>query len=107
MNVSRACLVCVVALLFAAAPALADPPVVRYVLETGSSFQEGCFAPCMCPILAPIVLEGDFDLTRAGNSGGFRTLTLSNIDWNVSVLNYRLTGSGTLLQEIGGMRRQQ
>ena len=32
------------------------PAVVRYVLQPGSTYEDGCYGPCLCPnLLAPMV----------------------------------------------------
>jgi len=36
-----------------------------YRLEPGSTYQHGCFAPCLCPILAEVPLRGTFGLAFA------------------------------------------
>lgn len=90
----------------AVAPAMADSPAVVYRLDGTNAYQEGCFGQCACPVLAA-EMTGTFGLTGGPPSGGFSTWTVSDVDWQVPSLRYRLTGSGTFLLSPGPDAQQQ
>jgi hypothetical protein len=73
-----------------------------YRLSDRSTYQSGCFPPCLCPILAPAAVRGTFRLTPNGVDGVFNAFTVSDVSWTVSVGTSKLniTGSGTY--RIGG-----
>ena len=54
----------------AAQEIVASGPAI-YRLEARSNFQEGCFPPCMCPILIHQPVIGTMTLARTGTDGGF------------------------------------
>ncbi len=68
-----------------------------YRLEKGSTYQYGCFAPCLCPILAEVPVRGTFVLTFAGFDGLFTTYKVTDVNWTASLGDpeLRITGSGT------------
>lgn len=73
------------------------PPSTTYVVEPFSSLQEGCFAPCMCPIFL-LLLGGTFELTSTGIDGAFETFAITDINWTATVggpLLQQITGTGT------------
>ena len=86
-------------------PALAQTgasPARLYRLEKSSIFQRGCFAPCMCPVLAETPLSGTFVLKRTGSDWLYDYYAVTNIRWLASLegVPTRITGSGTY--RIGG-----
>jgi len=86
--------------LTAQARAAAAPTVYR--LEPGTTFQQGCFPPCLCPLLQEVSVRGTFNLTPAGFDGLFNTYAITDVSWIVSIGsgNLRITGSGTY--RVGG-----
>lgn len=69
-----------------------------YRLEAGSNRQEGCFAPCLCPIFIAEDLAGTFVLTEAASSDRCtRSFSITNVNWVYSTggADVRLTGAGT------------
>jgi hypothetical protein len=86
--------------LTAQARAAATPTVYR--LEPGSTFQQGCFPPCLCPILQTVDLRGTFNLTPAGFDGLFSAYDVTDVNWIVSLGDsaLRITGAGTY--RVGG-----
>jgi hypothetical protein len=68
-----------------------------YRLNSGSSFQQGCFAPCECPILLSVPVSGTFLLTPAGSTNQFSTYSVTDINWRFSLNGSTtvVTGSGT------------
>ncbi|MFQ5702327.1 MAG: hypothetical protein ACE5HU_10840 [Acidobacteriota bacterium] len=93
-----ACMVLSCALAAAATP---------YGLVGDSTFQEGCFAPCLCPLLAPLPMAGSFRLQPTGTDGSFQLFDVTRVDWTVPVLGNRITGSGTFRLGTGVMPSQQ
>lgn len=71
-----------------------------YVLRAESTFQQGCFPPCECPIMQEQPLHGTFRLQFVNSDSLFNHYAVTNIDWNVPSLNRYVTGSGTY--RIGG-----
>jgi hypothetical protein len=70
---------------------------VLYRLEKGSTYQFGCFEPCLCPILDAVPVRGTFVLTFAGFDGLFTTYKVTDVNWTASLGDpeLRITGSGT------------
>ncbi len=105
---SLACgaLVCLVA----ASPALAQnvgstPRIYR--LDEKSTFQEGCFDPCLCPIMMEVGTEGRFRLSFAGDVDSFRTFAVDKVRWIVPPLGRQYTGSGSYRLSTGPESQQQ
>jgi hypothetical protein len=73
-----------------------------YRLNQESTFQQGCFPPCLCPIMIDVPVKGTFVLTPTGFDGLFDTYAVSDVNWLVSIggTNATVTGSGTY--KIGG-----
>jgi hypothetical protein len=73
-----------------------------YRLNADSSFQQGCFAPCMCPILLGTDLRGTLVLTPTGSDGLFKTYAVTDVNWTAAHgdREERVTGSGTY--KVGG-----
>jgi hypothetical protein len=73
-----------------------------YRLDKGSTFQRGCFEPCLCPILAEVPVRGTFNLIPAGFDGLFQNYKITDVNWTVSLGDpeLRITGSGTY--KVGG-----
>jgi hypothetical protein len=74
---------------------------VRYQLNTGSTFEHGCFPPCLCPIMiAPV--RGTFFLTPTGVSGLFNTYAVSGVRWTVWINGAAVTVTGSGTYKVGG-----
>ena len=77
---------------------------VPYRLIPGSTFQEGCVGPCLCPIGIEEEVTGTFTLTPAGSDPLFTNYNLEKISWTVTDFNqevaHRITGQGTY--RLGG-----
>jgi hypothetical protein len=58
-------------------------PRIPFRLDANSVFQQGCFAPCMCPILEVRDLSGRFVLRPVGHDGGYAVFEVSRVDWEV------------------------
>jgi hypothetical protein len=73
-----------------------------YRLNQNSSFQQGCFPPCLCPISVPGSVKGTFVLTPTGFDGLYNTYAVTDVNWVVSNggTDMIVTGSGTY--KIGG-----
>jgi len=78
-----------------------------YRLNQQSTYQEGCFPPCLCPISQPTAVRGTFILTPAPAAGLFATYQVSEVNWMFQLGSQQtlVTGSGTY--EIGGTPLQQ
>ena len=79
-----------------------DPASTRYRLRKDSSFQEGCFDPCMCPVRIFEPLEGRFSLEPAGSDWLFRSFRVVDVEWRAGSGSgaRRIRGSGTY--RVGG-----
>ncbi len=87
------------------APALAQSDTTagtRYRLKKDTSYEEGCFAPCMCPIRILEPVEGGFVLVPTGSDWLFRYFEVRNVDWRAGrgSAALRIRGSGTY--RVGG-----
>src|SRR3989442_6143712 len=73
-----------------------------YWLNEDSTFQQGCFPPCLCPIMIAEPVKGTFVLTPTGFDGLFDTYAVTDVNWLVSIggTNTIVTRSGTY--KIGG-----
>src|SRR5512135_3492980 len=73
-----------------------------YRLNADSSFQQGCFPPCLCPVMIDVPVRGTFLLTPTGFDGLFNTYVVTNVNWLVSINGTAtvVTGSGTY--KVGG-----
>ena len=73
-----------------------------YRLNKDSTFQQGCFPPCLCPITIPVPVKGTFVLTPTGFDGLYDTYAVADVNWLVSMggTNATVTGSGTY--KVGG-----
>lgn len=75
-----------------------DPAPTAYKLGPGSTFQQGCFEGCACPISEEMDLVGTFTLTFTGFDGLFWNYDVTDVDWNVIAngqLFLQVSGSGT------------
>lgn len=80
-----------------------DPNLSRlYRLTPATTYQHGCFAPCLCPIIQSASVRGVFRLTHTGFDGLFDHYAVTDLTWRVTVGSTDLivTGSGTY--KIGG-----
>ncbi|HEU4403413.1 MAG TPA: hypothetical protein VFT43_15045 [Candidatus Polarisedimenticolia bacterium] len=73
-----------------------------YRLDKGSTYQTGCFDPCLCPVLVQTPVRGTFILTPAGSDPLFTYYNVSEVNWTVALGDpeLRITGSGRY--KIGG-----
>lgn len=73
-----------------------------YRLNPDSTFEQGCFAPCDCPVMTATKVSGTFVLTPTGFDGLFDTYALDDVRWTVSFdgTNKFVTGKGTY--KVGG-----
>ena len=77
-----------------------------YRLNQGSTFQQGCFAPCECPIMVATPVKGTFDLKPTGFDGQFDTFAVLDVRWLVPMgaTNRLYTGQGTY--KVGGSQQE-
>ncbi len=80
-----------------------------YELQADAGYQEGCFDPCECPILAQTGLKGTFILRRSGEDGQFVDYELSRVNWIVrwqGEVFHRIEGNGLLRLDEGAHQQQ-
>ena len=78
--------------------------ITRFRLE-GTTYQQGCFPPCHCPLFAPVEANGTFDLVLLENLGTVANHSITNVNWSVGPpVAGVFTGSGdyALIQGIAG-----
>ncbi|HEU5181702.1 MAG TPA: hypothetical protein VFW45_13005 [Candidatus Polarisedimenticolia bacterium] len=77
-----------------------DPVVYR--LDKSSTFQKGCFDPCMCPVMFSGSERGTFVLRFTGSDPLYDNYRVEEVNWTVTVpgQEIRVTGSGTY--RVGG-----
>ena len=73
-----------------------------YRLNQDSTFQQGCFAPCLCPIMVAVPVKGTFVLTPTGFDGLFDTYAVTDVNWLVSIGGTETTVTGSGTYKIGG-----
>jgi len=73
-----------------------------YRLDKDSDYEQGCFAPCECPVLIRSGVKGTFLLTPSGFDGLYTNYAVTEINWIVSLngSDTFVTGSGTY--KVGG-----
>ena len=71
-----------------------------YQLTPESSFEEGCFDPCLCIVHYYDGLIGTFRMTPGAPDPLFQVYNITEVNWLVPRLGYRVTGKGTY--RIGG-----
>jgi hypothetical protein len=73
-----------------------------YRLTDKSLYQNGCFGPCLCPVLISSAMVGTFKLTPAAPDPLFKVYNVTDVNWlaRVNGADVRITGSGTY--RIGG-----
>jgi hypothetical protein len=80
---------------------------VPYVLTPESRYEEGCFAPCECPILLADGVKGGFALSFNTFQPPFIVYDVRDILWSVPTLSKTFTGSGKYLIGWKGTAQQQ
>src|SRR2546425_10786487 len=73
-----------------------------YRLNENSTFQQGCFPPCLCPIMIAVPVKGTFVLTPTGFDGLFNTYAATDVNWLVSIGGSNTTATGSGTYKIGG-----
>ncbi len=69
---------------------------VTYGLNPGSTFQRGCFPPCLCPIFTTNKIQGTFTLEFIGSDGKFDQYAVSDVQLIVLARDViSINGSGT------------
>jgi hypothetical protein len=77
-----------------------DARPTLYRLSPQSSFEEGCFPPCECPLRLADGVMGTFLMTPAAPDPLFQVFKVTDVNWLVPGPGYRVTGAGTY--RIGG-----
>ncbi|MEK7799209.1 MAG: hypothetical protein AAB297_05230 [Acidobacteriota bacterium] len=72
--------------------ALTSPTLYR--LDRGSSYQSGCFDPCLCPMLEQAAVRGTLRLVPAGSDWLYDYYKVTDVNWTVafSSSELRITG---------------
>jgi len=99
-NLSRAVLL-LLGVVAASIPASAQAGTL-YRLNQDSTFQQGCFPPCLCPIMIAVPVKGTFVLTPTGFDGLFTTYAVTDVNWLVSIAGTETTVTGSGSYKIGG-----
>jgi flagellar hook capping protein FlgD len=82
------------------ASAQTDQPRL-YFLKAGSTFDTGCFGPCLCPIIEQ-PMQGTFQLLKSGVDPLFTHYDVKDVRWTLpnTPQNVAIVGSGTY--KVGG-----
>ena len=75
---------------------------VTYALDAGSTFQRGCFPPCLCPIFMTDKIQGTFTLEFIGSDGQFDQYAVSDVQLIVLKAHEVIPISGSGTYQIGG-----
>lgn len=88
-----------------AAPAIAQGAVF-YRLDKPSNFLEGCFEPCLCPIMLNGALAGSFAAIPVSDDGHTAVVDVVDLNWSFVRLEHdvAVTGSGRYTTEPGRQR---
>jgi len=75
---------------------------VLYRLNSDSSLEQGCFAPCECPTTLDGPVTGTFLLTLTNFNSLFNTYAVTDVNWSVTIdgVPTVVTGSGSY--KVGG-----
>ncbi len=79
----------------------ATTPAV-YRLNKDSGYQQGCFPPCLCPVMTSSGARGTFIITPAGFDGLFTTYAVTEVNWLISLNGADTFVSGSGTYKIGG-----
>src|SRR5262245_22730727 len=71
-----------------------------YSLSPASSYQDGCFDPCACPVQLNGGLIGAFRLTPGPTDPLYRIYNVTDLNWFVPEFGTWVTGKGTY--KVGG-----
>ena len=80
---------------------------IPYVLVPQSRYEEGCFAPCMCPIFFADGVKGGFSLGFSGFERPFIVYDVQDVEWSVAAFGKTFSGSGRYLIGWRGYPQQQ
>ena len=78
------------------------PTPTLYRLNQGSTYEQGCFGPCLCPVLIDAPVKGTFALTPTGSDGLFNTYAVTDVNWVVPIDGTDTIVSGSGTYRIGG-----
>jgi hypothetical protein len=72
------------------------------VLTVGSTYQEGCFPPCLCPLGVELPVEGTLTLQLEESNPLFTTYAVTDVRWRIlsGGAETQVAGSGTY--RVGG-----
>jgi hypothetical protein len=91
--------------LFSGAVGLAqvDSAPRTYVLREGSTFQRGCFPPCLCPMMQEAPLTGTFTLDHVSSDPDwFDTYEVRDVKWVTQLGGQDVSIAGAGTYRIGG-----
>ncbi len=87
----------------------ASGAAVPYELLPGTLYEEGCVAPCLCPVFISADVTGTFTLTQSEPEQDYAVYHISQIAWDVvgfnGLFNRQVSGQGTY--RLGGFPQLQ
>jgi hypothetical protein len=108
LNVLRRPVLAITGVALACASFLAHAQVTStlYVASPGTTYQSGCFPPCLCPIMVAAPVSGTLRLTPAPTSGEPQTFAVTDIAMRVVIggVEQSITGSGSYAVGAGKQR---
>ncbi|MCI0362357.1 MAG: hypothetical protein L0Y44_12020 [Phycisphaerales bacterium] len=88
-----------------------NQPTTFYRLDDTTTFQQGCFDPCLCPIMNEVPVRGVFGLTLVHTDMWFATYAVSDVNWAITFgdteTNVRGSGRYTIGGDFAYMQRLQ
>jgi hypothetical protein len=101
-------LLCFILLAGAATASATQPAAAQpFILGAGSTFQQGCFPPCLCPLGDPRPIEGVFWLTLQSANRVMSTYTVSDLEWTVDPGGDEIVLTGTGVYRLARGSRPQ
>jgi hypothetical protein len=75
----------------------------HYRLAPESAYEEGCFAPCLCPVMMRSGVSGTFVAVLLEPDGSYRVFAIQQVRWSVPDPRLLVRGSGTYRIDAAGL----
>jgi hypothetical protein len=75
----------------------------HYRLAPESTYEEGCFAPCLCPVMIRSGVSGTFVAVPLEPDGSYRVFAIQQVRWSVPDPALLVRGSGTYRIDAAGL----
>jgi hypothetical protein len=101
MKIVGGCFLVILSLLHSGQASAQIGPPNPYLLKPGSSFETGCFALCLCPILTQ-PMQGTFTIRRREVGPLFTDYDVLDVHWTVPDANQNVVIVGSGSYRVGG-----